>query len=199
MRSALPRYVVDAVARLEGVDPAVLEEPSDERADADVLREALDARPERAGRAGDDVDLRAGLRGEVQLLDELRVDEVVDLEADARVLARGGRGGDRADLLHEPAPQRERRDEQLPEARRLPEAGDVVEEVGHVRGDLLVGGEDADVLVQARGRRVVVPGADVRVAAERVALAPHDEGHLRVDLEIGEAVHDVDARLLERA
>ena len=122
-----------------------------------------------------------------------------DLEPDARVLALGGRRGDRADLLHEPAAQRERRDEQLAEARRLPEAGDVVEEVGDVRGDLLVRGEDADVLVQARGRGVVVPGADVRVAAQHVALAPDDERHLRVDLEVGEAVDDVDAGLLQRA
>ena len=37
------------------------------------------------------------------------------------------------------------------------------------------------------------------VAAEPVLLAPHDERHLRVDLEVGEAVDDVDARLLHRA
>ena len=49
----------------------------------------------------------------------------------------------------------------------------------------------------ARGRRVVVAGADVRVAAEEVALAADDERHLRVDLEVREPVRDVDARLLE--
>ena len=101
------------------------------------------------------------------------------------------------DLVDEAAAQRERRDEQLPELLRPPEAGDVVEEVGDVGGDLLVGGEDPEVLVEASRRRVVVPGADVGVATQRVALAADDERHLRVDLEIGEPVRDVDARLLE--
>ena len=62
-----------------------------------------------------------------------------------------------------------------------------------------VGGEEADVLVDARRRRVVVAGADVHVAPEPVALAPDDERRLRVDLHVGEAVDDVHAGLLERA
>ncbi len=81
------------------------------------------------------------------------------------MLALRRRRGDVADLVHEAAPQRERCDEELAEGARLAEAGDVVEEVGDVRGDVLVGGEDPDVLVQARRRRVVVAGADVRVTA----------------------------------
>jgi hypothetical protein len=75
----------------------------------------------------------------------------------------------------------------------------VVEEVGDVGGDVLVRREDPEVLVQARGGRVVVPGADVCVPAERPALAAHDEGHLGVDLHVGEAVDHVHAGLLERA
>src|SRR5205823_598092 len=38
-----------------------------------------------------------------------------------------------------------------------------------------VGGEDADVRVYARGRRVVVARGDVDVAAQALALAPDDE------------------------
>ena len=64
---------------------------------------------------------------------------------------------------------------------------------------VLVGGEDADVLVEPGGRGVVVPRADVHVAAQRVALAPDDERHLGVDLQIREPVDDVDACLLHRA
>ena len=59
-----------------------------------------------------------------------------------------GGGGRRADLLDEPLAQVERGDEQLAEALRPPEAGQVVEEVCDVRGDLLVGREQAEVLVQ---------------------------------------------------
>ena len=75
----------------------------------------------------------------------------------------------------------------------------MVEEVGDIGCDVLVGSEQPDVLVQPCGRRVVVAGADVHIAAEDVALASHDERHLRVDLEVREAVHHVDARLLHLA
>ena len=123
-----------------------------------------------------------------------------DLEPDPRALARRRppwrpRGSRRRGRV----PQRERRDEQLAELLRPSEAGQVVEEVGDVGGDLLVGREEADVLVEPRRDRVVVAGADVDVAAKPVALAADDERRLRVDLQVREAVDDVDAGLLERA
>ena len=78
---------------------------------------------------------------------------------------------DGPDLLDQPVPQVERRDEELAEALRPAEAGEVVEEVGDVRGDVLVGGEEPEVLVEPRGAGVVVARADVDVAAEPAALA----------------------------
>ena len=131
----------DALVGLERVDPAVLEEATDDRADVDVLGHALDARPKRAGGARDDVDLRSGSRRGVELLDDLRIDEVVELQPDACVLP-AGRGGDRANLVDKSAAQREGRHEELAELLRATEPRDVVEEIGNVRGDLLVGRED---------------------------------------------------------
>src|SRR6185437_8040973 len=86
----------------------------------------------------------------------------------------------------------------LAKALRVPEAGDEVEQVRDVGGDLGVGGEDADVLVDARRRGVVVARADVHVPSEFVAFATHDERRLRVDLHVREPVDDVHAGLLER-
>ena len=48
----------------------------------------------------------------------------------------------------------------------------------------------------ARGGRVVVAGAEVRVAADAVLLAPHHQHQLAVRLEADEAVDDLDAGLL---
>ena len=115
------------------------------------------------------------------------------------MLARLGRRGDLADLLDQLLPQVERRGQHLAEALRAPEAGDEVEQVGDVGGDIGIGGEQADVLVGSRSRCVVVPRADVHVAPKLVALAAHDQRRLRVDLHVREAVDDVDARLFERA
>ena len=78
-------------------------------------------------------------------------------------------------------------------------AGEVVEELGEVGAEVGVGREQAEVLVEVRGLRVVVAGADVAVAADAVGLLAHDEQHLGVGLQADEAVHDVHARLLEHA
>ncbi len=199
IRSALPSRYVRSSPASKQIEAAVLEEPSEHRADADRLAQARHARNERADRAHDDVDLDAGLRGAVELLDHLGVREVVALQADSRVLAGLCGVTDLADQLDQALLQVERGDEQLAEALRTPEPGDEVEEVGDVGGDLGVGGEEPDVLVRARGCGVVVAGSDVDVAAQVVFLAAHDQGRLRVDLHVGEPVDDVDARLLERA
>ena len=61
---------------------------------------------------------------------------------------------------------------------RAAEAGEVVEHVRDIGADLLVGREQPEVGVEARGRRVVVAGADMHVVAHALALAAHDETHL---------------------
>ena len=55
-----------------------------------------------------------------------------------------------------------------------------------------------EVLVDARGLRVVVAGADVGVAADLVALLPHHQRGLAVRLQPDDAVDDVAAGPLQR-
>ncbi|MDQ0991688.1 hypothetical protein QFZ74_002916 [Streptomyces sp. V3I7] len=78
-------------------------------------------------------------------------------------------------------------------------AGEPVEQVGQVRADLRVSGEQAEVLVQAGRLGVVVAGAHVAVAAQRVALLAYHQGQLAVGLQTDEAVHDMAAGLLQLA
>ena len=113
----------------------------------------VDAGPQRTDASRDDLDAGAFLRRCVERVDDARIRQRVDLDPDAPVLAvlRDG-----ADVLDQPLAQAERRDEDLAELARPAEAGQVVEEVCDVGGDLLVGGEEAEVLVAARGARVVV-------------------------------------------
>ena len=82
---------------------------------------------------------------------------------------------------------------------RPSESRQMVEEIGHVRGDLGVGGEQSVILVASCGEGVVVAGAEVDIPAELPAFTAHDERRLCVDLEIWKPVDDVDAGLLERA
>src|SRR5262249_7756163 len=174
-------------------------EATEDAAYPDVLTHTGYAGPQRADAAGEDVDLGAGLRRFVELGDDVLVGEVVDLDAGSRALAllRGLRG--LADLLDQPLTQVERRDQELPEPRRPAEAGEEVEEIGDVGRDLRVGREEAEVLVRSGCRGVVVPGADVGVAPELVALPPDDQRRLRMNLPVRKAVHHMHAGLLEGA
>ncbi len=76
-------------------------------------------------------------------------------------------------------------------------AGELVEEAGEVLADLVVGGEEAEVLVEPARLRVVVAGADVAVVAEPALLLADHEGELAVRLQPDEPVDDVHAGLLE--
>ncbi len=74
-----------------------------------------------------------------------------------------------------------------------------VEQPGEVAPDLVVDGEQAEVLVDAAGLGVVVAGADVAVVTQHAVLLADDERELAVRLEADEAVDDVHAGLLELA
>ncbi len=92
-----------------------------------------------------------------------------------------------------------RRYEKVAVARLSGVSGQRVEEVGEVCTDLRCCGEQSDVLVHARGLRVVVARADVAVTTNGRALSSDDEARLAVSLETDETVDDVNAGLLEFA
>src|SRR5690554_5855784 len=72
----------------EGEDSRMLEVAAEDRPDCDVLRQPGHTRPQRADATDLDVDLGARLRGAVEGIDDLLVDEGVDLDLDPGLLAR---------------------------------------------------------------------------------------------------------------
>ena len=99
IQSALARYSSLRAVVAEVEHARVLEEAADDRAHADVLRNARDARPQRAQAADDEVDLHAGARGAIQRLDDLRIHQRIHLGDDAAGRARRGVLGFAVDLL----------------------------------------------------------------------------------------------------
>jgi hypothetical protein len=75
--------------------------------------------------------------------------------------------------------------------------GEIVEQLGEVLSDRVVGREQTEVAVEARRSGVVVAGTDVRVAAQPIVVLAHDQDHLAMGLQADDAVGDVDAVLLE--
>src|SRR5918998_350793 len=181
----------------EGEDAGVLQEAAHQGDDADVLAHALDAGPQAADAAHDQVYLHPGLGGLVEHLDDPRVGERVRLARYPRRLPVSGLLGLLLDAAHDALAQGHGGDEELLVLLVLGVAGEVVEEVGAVLGQLLVVGEVGEVRVDAGGAGVVVAGAEVEVAPQAVPLAADHEADLGVRLEADDAVGDVHAPRLE--
>src|SRR4029077_7848538 len=131
-------------------------------------------RAQAADAAHDELDAHAGLRGFVERLDHRPVDEAVHLEHDT---TRGPGSRIRAHAPHfvdDALAQVGGGDEELAVALRTAEAGQVVEQVGDVGGDVGPAREEAGVGVQPRRARVVIAGSDVHVAADAALLAAPD-------------------------
>ena len=172
----------------------MLEEPTHDRSDADRLRQPGHLRPEAADPAHREVDPDAGRRRLIERFDRLRVDERIELQRDPTFFP--GRHL-LADQLDDLRAQRDRCDEQPAVAPLAAVAGQEVEQVRHVIAELLVGRQQAEVLVDAGRVRVVVAGAQMCVPPDARPLPADDQTHLRMGLQAHHAVHDVDPRLLE--
>ena len=152
----------------------MLEVPPDDRTHADRLGQARHARPQAADAAHDEIDLgarRCDAAYSASII--VGVDEAVHLQRDAPVRRRGLRASISSS-------ERVRgacvgATSSLRYSALAAVAGEVVEQLGQVGAEIGVGGQQAEVLVERRGLRVVVAGADVAVAADAVGLLAHDE------------------------
>jgi hypothetical protein len=101
------------VLAAEPEDARVLEEPADDRAHPDVLREARDLRAQAAEAADHQIDRDSRSRGPVEGVDDFGIGQPVGLEHDAAETA-GSRLG--IDGAHDLGAGRARRDHQAPES-----------------------------------------------------------------------------------
>ena len=177
----------------------MLEEPANEVAQPDVFAEPLHAGHEAAGGADDEIDPHARLRGGVEVVDGDLVHELVHLGDDACGPAGGGVGGLVGNEFLDTRVEVERRDEQVPELGRAAEAGERVEELRDLLGDGFAGGEKTQVGIEPGGLGIVIAGAEMDVAAQALALATDDEAAFAMGFVADQAVHHMDARLLELA
>ena len=181
----------------EPEDPAVLEEAPHDAENPHRLRQPLHPGAQAAQPADVEPDGYARPARVVELVDDLGVLELVHLRVDTRRPPRPGMLRLAANELDEAPPHRHRGHEQLAVLGVGDHPGQRVEDGGDVVADRLVAGQQPDVLVDPGRSRVVVPGADVRVAPHAVRLVAHDEGELDVGLEPLHPVGHVHAFLLE--
>src|SRR3989441_825612 len=194
-----PDVIVGGTPVLEVIDARVLQEAAEDARDPDTLRQAGYAGAQHADAAHHQLDARAGLRGTVQRGDHRTVGQPVQLHPDAAAAAGTRVLGLALDQVEEAPQHVGRRDEQPAELRlrRSRRAGQLVEQRGEVRAQVLLCREQAEVAVNPGGVRGVVARAYVCVAAGAGAAAEAPQRDFSVRLEVHEAGHDVNAELLE--
>src|ERR1700694_3426112 len=173
----------------------MLEEATDQRADADSVGKTGHTGTQGRETAHDQVDLGPCLGRRVQRFDDFLVDQAVDLEDDAATARPGGLPLDHADDV---GAQAHWGHQQPAESTLAAVAGQEVEQLGHVCTELGIRRQQADVLIDLRGLGIVVAGADVYIAADAVGLSPNDERDFGLRLEPDAAIDDVVGHLLER-
>ena len=119
----------------------MLEEPTDHRGHANVLRYALDTRLQRTEPAHDEIHLDPSLGRPVENTDRLRIDQRVHLGNQPRRTARLGIGDLALDVPMQGALQGERRLQHLLQLAGLPHRRELLEHLLHVPGDRRVAGE----------------------------------------------------------
>ena len=144
------------------------------------------ARPQAADAAHHQLDRHAGLRGLVERVDDIGIDQRVHLHPDRGRPAVTGMAGLAVDMFDHALAQGQRRHRHLLDVARFGIAGDVVEHPRGVAADDRVRREVGQVGVDARGHRMIVAGAGVDVGGEAAALAAHDQRQLGVGLQFDE-------------
>ncbi len=151
----------------------MLQEAPDDRLDPDVFRQSRHPRPQAADAAHHQFDLHPRTGGAIERIDDLGMDECVQLAPDRPIAP----GPDMADLvvdqLQDGGFRVERRNGDLFQDRRLGVAGDEIEQPPGVAPQGGIAGEEREILIDARGDRVVIAGAEMGVGAQALALAPH--------------------------
>ena len=93
--------------------------------------------------------------------------------------------------------QLERRGHQPAQALILANAGQQIEEVGNILAELRAARQQPEIGVKPRGRGVVIARGQVHVAADMMALPPHHQAALGVNLVAHQPIDHVHARLLK--
>ena len=139
----------------------------------------------------------ASLRRPVQQPDHTVVGKRVALDDDACLTAAPDMTDLTRDKLSEAAPQRDRRHQQLAVVGLIGVAGQVVEQLGRIGHEVGPCGEQADVGIDVGGRAVVVARRDMQIPADLVFLLSHDQADLAMGLQLLDAVHHMDAGVLQ--
>src|SRR5205823_2642143 len=148
----------------EREDARMLEKSADDRSDCDGVADSRDPWPQTADTANDQIDSNARTGRAVEVADDAWIGEAIDLDDDVGRLT--GAGVPRLAFEQRPklSPQVEGCDHQFPILDLTRIARQVVEQFGEIGHEARVRREQTKIGVDLRRHRIVIAGADMRVA-----------------------------------
>ena len=165
----------------------MLEVAADNRANLDVFAQAWNPGAERANAAHDHAHFHPRLTCRVELFNHAHVHNVVELEVHPRFLACFGAGDFVVNELGEASAGGERTDEEVPIDLALEAVLEEIKQLGQFTGDLGVGREQTQILVDAGIAFVKVARAHVSEAPDFSLLAARHQNDLAVHLQVRNA------------
>ena len=155
---------------------------------------------QRADAAHDQLHLHARLRGAIQLLHHVLVQQRIHLHDDPRRLARPCVVGLARNQVGHPLGQIHRGHQQRVVVRLLGVRGQKVEDVVHRHRHLRIGRQQTQIGIERRRRRVVVARPQVRIAADgAVGFLARNQRQLAVRLQSHQSVEDLHPRIFQLA
>src|SRR5258708_34459358 len=140
-------------------------------------------RPQHTDATHNQIDRNAGLRCCIQSTDNFNISKAIYLDNDSAGPSRFGVGSFAFDELDNALPQIHWRNQQAMIVIEMRKAGERIEEIGGVGGDLLISGEYAEIRIDSRSGRVVVARCQVNVALQDFAFAADDEREFTMGLQ----------------
>ena len=104
-----------------------------------------------------------------------------------------------SDQRLDPLMHLERGQNQLMGGSVLTDTGEQVEECGGIFTDVRAASQQAQVRIKSGGRRIVIAGAQMDIAAKPIVISTNHQTHLGMDLVSHHAVDHVNAGLFEAA
>ena len=175
----------------------VLQEAAQHGTDTDILAQTLNARAQSANTANHYIHRHTSLRSAVQRIDDGLIHHGVALNLNLRRAASLVVLNLLINALNQAATQSTRRHQQRLVVGLRCVTRQLVEQAGNILTNLLIAGDDAQILVETSRRRVVVTGTNMSVTAQVVTLAAHHQRQLAVSLQTHDAVHHVHAGALQ--
>ena len=177
----------------------MFQEPSNERTNANVLGQPWNTRSNATESTNNQIDLHSRFAGAIERIHHAAVFDLIHLGNDSSWTLRCMQFNFTLDQFNKSPLHADWSDQQFIELRLSRTTCHVIEKSNKVFCNQWITGQDAEVLIDACGSRVVISGSDMAVATNAVRFLTNDKSRLGVRLQTDHAVCDMHSSIFQFA